>query len=132
MNELEIIQHKQLEGLSIFFDTVEYRTSHYHSEWELAWVLKHPLIVTCGGWQAVAQPGDLILFNPNEPHEFRTEKEHSTALFFQFSPRALRPSQPKRIDEKFLNHHLPQNGHELKTMLAKLMWKYLQNDDHLS
>ena len=132
MNELEIIQHRQLEGLSIFFDTVEYRTPHYHPEWELAWVLDNPLVVTCGGWHAVAQPGDLILFNPNEPHEFHKEKDDSTILFFQFSPRALRPAQPKQIDEKFPNRHLPQNGLVLKTMLAKLMWKYLQNDDHLS
>lgn len=35
MNELEIIQHQQTEGLSLFLNTVDYRTPHLHSEWEL-------------------------------------------------------------------------------------------------
>lgn len=31
MTELEIIRHARVGGISIFFDSVEYRTAHFHS-----------------------------------------------------------------------------------------------------
>lgn len=30
MSELEIVRHAQIDGLSMFFNTVEYRTPHLH------------------------------------------------------------------------------------------------------
>ena len=35
MNEYEVIQHPQIRGLHIFFNSMEYRTPHFHAEWEL-------------------------------------------------------------------------------------------------
>ena len=46
MDEFEVIYHRQVEGLSIFFNTVDYRTLHIHPEWELIWVLDGGLAVT--------------------------------------------------------------------------------------
>ena len=40
MKELEIVRHVQMDGLSLFFDTVDYRTPHFHAEWELIWFLE--------------------------------------------------------------------------------------------
>ena len=40
MNETEIIQHPQIDGLRIFFDTVDYRTPHVHEEFELIWLME--------------------------------------------------------------------------------------------
>ena len=75
MNELEIIHHRQIDGLSLFFDTVDYRTPHVHPEWELIWVLEQPLCVNCAAQRWVLQSGQMILFNPNEPHEFHKQGE---------------------------------------------------------
>ena len=61
-NELEIIQHPQMDGISLFFDTIDYRTPHVHSEWELLWVMENSLSITCEGRQIVAAPGQLVLF----------------------------------------------------------------------
>ena len=60
MNEFEIVQHRQMEGISLFFNTVDYRTPHVHPEWELIMVLDHPLAVTCAQRELVLQPGQLV------------------------------------------------------------------------
>ena len=43
MNELEIVQYPQMQGLHVFVNTVTYRSPHFHNEWELLWVLDAPL-----------------------------------------------------------------------------------------
>ena len=48
MNETEIIQHPQIDGLRIFFDTVDYRTPHVHEEFELIWLMEGRLSVQAG------------------------------------------------------------------------------------
>ena len=45
MNELEIVQYQQIQGLHVFVNTVTYRSPHFHNEWELLWVLDAPLKV---------------------------------------------------------------------------------------
>ena len=47
MEELEIVPQHQIDGIRIFINRVEYRSPHLHSEWELLWVLDHPLNITC-------------------------------------------------------------------------------------
>ena len=56
MNELEIIQHPQIRGLHIFFNSMEYRTAHFHSEWELLCPLDDDLIVCIGARQHLLHP----------------------------------------------------------------------------
>lgn len=77
MNEFEIIQHPQIHGLSLFFDTVDYRTSHLHPELELLLVADGTLEVLCGQNSFFAGPGTPVLFNPGQPHEFRKHGEKS-------------------------------------------------------
>ncbi len=94
MNELEIIQHPQIEGLSFFFDTVDYRTAHFHPEWELIWTLDQPLAVSCGQQQYQAAPGEMLLFNPQQPHEFHKVEDSCTFLCLQVSSRLLAQGFP--------------------------------------
>lgn len=101
MNELEIIQYPQIKGLSIFFDTVEYRTSHFHLDWELVWLLKNPLSVTCGQSKFILQPGQMVLFGSNEPHEFHKVNESATFLCIQVSPQLFPNLPPMSIEEKY-------------------------------
>jgi len=126
VNELEIIQHRQIEGLSIFINTVDYRTAHVHSEWELIWVLDQPLSVTCGTKSFQAAPGQMMLFSPNEPHEFHKVEESCTFLCLQISPKIL-PAMPHlQVEEYLLYKFLCQEEElALKQDLAKLMESYL-------
>ena len=70
MNETEIIQHPQIDGLRIFFDTVDYRTPHVHEEFELIWLMEGRLSVQAGPFRHVAQSGEMVLFDPQQTHEF--------------------------------------------------------------
>jgi mannose-6-phosphate isomerase-like protein (cupin superfamily) len=106
MNELEIIQHQQIDGLSIFLNTVDYRTPHLHSEWEMIWVLENPLSVTCGPKQYVVEPGQMILFNPGEPHEFHKTGAGCTFACLQISSQILPISSRLYADACFPHEHL--------------------------
>lgn len=130
MNELEIIRHRQMEGLSLFLNTVDYRTPHLHSEWELIWVLEQPLAVTCGQKQYLAEPGQLILLNPNEPHEFRKQEESCTFLCLQVSPWVLPIPERLYVDSCFPGEFLTEEERrELKRQLRNLMQVYLQRGE---
>ena len=133
MSELEIIHHRQMEGLSIFFDTVDYRTAHVHPEWELIWVLEQPLAVACGKERFTLQPGEMILFNPNELHEFHKTGENCTFLCLQISPKILPEMLSIHVDG-----HLPaevlkaQELAWIKESIAGVLKAYLAREDHFA
>ena len=89
MKQLEIVQHRQIDGLSLFFDTVEYRTAHFHPEWELIWVTAGTLFVRCETLDAVGGSGDLFLFRPGQLHEFYGREGAATFLCLQLRPEAF-------------------------------------------
>ena len=126
MNELEIIRHEQIEGLSIFLNTVDYRTPHLHPEWELIWVLENPLSVICGQNHYLVKPGQMILFNPGEPHEFRKTDAGCTFACLQISSRILPISSRLYADACFPQEYLNAEEMEaLKGKLANLLRVYL-------
>lgn len=89
MDELEIVQFHQLQGLNAFVNTVTYRSSHFHHEWELLWVLDAPLKVNWMQREIILQPGDLALFPPRIPHEFQQVHSICTFLCLQISPAGI-------------------------------------------
>ena len=89
MDELEIVPHRQSDSVQIFINKVEYRSPHFHPEWELLWVLDTPLSITGLQKQYLIQPGELILFPPNYPHEFHKMERPCTFLCLQFASRAF-------------------------------------------
>lgn len=130
MNELEIIQHRQIEGLSLFLNTVDYRTPHLHAEWELIWVLENPLSVTCGQSHYLVQPGQLILFNPNEPHEFHKMDDSCTFLCLQISAQILPISTRRYVDAHFPHAYLSsEEMGDIKHRLLDLMKAYLHREE---
>ena len=89
MDELEIVQFHQLQGLNIFVNTVTYRSPHFHNEWELLWVLDAPLKATWQQTEYILQPGDLALFPPRIPHEFHQVSGICTFLCLQIAPTGI-------------------------------------------
>ena len=122
MNEFEIVQHPQIEGINLFFDTMDYRTPHLHPEWELLWVLDSRLAIRQGEEEAVAGPGALVLLPPRQLHEFRCGGNSCTFLCLQVSPRLLAESLPAidriRVESIFPAAHL--TGEELSQVRAAL------------
>ncbi len=131
MNELEIIRYPQIEGMSLFFDTIDYRTAHFHPEWELLYVMDQPLMITSKGTMQKVLPGEMILFNPLEAHEFRKDSQSCTAFFLQFSPQLFSMAYP-RIDYLFFDHQRISDdlGAEQKKRVSSLLFRMM--DSYLS
>lgn len=106
MEELEIVPHRQSEGVRVFINKVEYRSPHFHPEWELLWVLDTPLSITGLQKDYLIQPGELILFPPNYPHEFHKMERPCTFLCMQFSSKAYSSTANIRTEDIRLTEHL--------------------------
>ena len=52
---MEIIQHLQIPGVKLFFETLEYREAHIHTEIELLWIVDGELTVCSRGGEWLAE-----------------------------------------------------------------------------
>lgn len=128
MDELEIIRHNRIPGLTAFFNTVNYRTPHFHPEWELMLVLDNPIQVSCGGTTLQARKGDMLLFLPNQPHELHGLGRNSTFLCLQLKPQLLHLQQELVVSCTRLNEHLPEEQvRQVRRLLLEIMERYLCN-----
>lgn len=89
MNEIEIVHYSHIHGLSLFFNTVEYRTPHLHPEWELIWLIDGILSVKAEDKDYLLESGNLAIFPPGVVHEFNARTEDATFLCLQLTPEFL-------------------------------------------
>ena len=90
----EIVEHPQMDHLSMFVVSIEYRTAHFHRDFELNLVLSGEATVSLPGQVLTARQGGLLLLNPNEPHELKCGEEEAVLLCLQLSPKYLRQRFP--------------------------------------
>ena len=128
MNELEIIRHSRIPGMTVFFNTVDYRTPHFHPEWELIWLLDNPMTVSGGGGSFRAEKGDLLLFQPSEPHELHKVEENCTCLCLQVSPELLRLENDLVVEPILLNPFLGEQAGALRSTLLAVAQAYLNRE----
>lgn len=129
MNELEIVQYHQMEGLNVFINTVCYRSSHFHHEWELLWVLDAPLKVTWQKKEFTLQPGDIVLFPPNLAHELHQTERISTFLCLQVASNIL--SLPAGIiteDIVLKEHLIPEAYHAVRQYALEIAECYFYKE----
>ncbi len=130
MQELEIVQYPQVDGLRLFLNTVYYRSPHLHSEWELIWVLENTLSVCSGQNHYLVEPGQMILFNPDEPHEFQRMDAGCTFACMQVSARILPVSARLRVDGCLLHRYLsPEDMEQLKRQFLDVLQMYLHQQE---
>lgn len=128
MNELEIIRHSRIPGMTVFFNTVDYRTPHFHPEWELIWLLDNPMTVSGSGGSFQAEKGDLLLFQPDRPHELHRVEENCTFLCLQVSPQLLRLEEDLVVETVLLNPHLGEGAGPLRRALLDIAEAYLNRE----
>ena len=128
MNELEIIRHSRIPGLTVFFDTVDSRTPLFHPEWELIWLLDNPLTVSGGGRTFRAEKGSLLLFQPNEPHEFHKIEENCTFLCLQVSPELLHLENDLVLETILLDPLLGEQNAPIRCALLDIAQGYLSRE----
>ena len=130
MDELEIVQFRQLQGLNIFVNTVTYRSPHFHHEWELLWVLDAPLKVIWLQQEYILQPGDLALFPPRIPHEFQQISGICTFLCLQISSAGV--SLPTNIMTQDIlprNYMTPEALWQIQTDVLEIAESYFKADN---
>lgn len=131
MNELEIIRHSRIPGMTVFFNTVDYRTPHFHPEWELIWLLDNPMLVSSAGGSFRAERGDLLLFQPGEPHELHKIEENSTFLCLQVSPELLRMENDLVVETIALKPYLPDEQMEqIRNILLDIAEAYIAKETY--
>jgi AraC-like DNA-binding protein len=86
MKELEVLQYKQIQGLSLFINVLRYRNPHFHNAWELIWVLEGTLVVSIGNSSQSVEKGQLFLIPPSKVHEFHCARRSCIFLCLQMSP----------------------------------------------
>lgn len=94
MSEYELIHYPEIPGINVFFNTVDYRTAHFHPEWELLWVVDQSLNVTRGRQDFFAPEDSVLLIPPRASHQFQTAGNSCTFLCLQVSPRCFRTAFP--------------------------------------
>lgn len=112
MSELEIIQFHQLRGLNAFVNTVNYRSPHFHNEWELLWVLDAPLKVKWQQKEIILRPGDLALFPPKLAHEFQQTERICTFLCLQIDPASFSLSSGIVTQDILIRNYLSEADYQ--------------------
>ena len=133
MREVEVIQHPQVRGLSVFLDTVDYRSPHLHREWELLWILDGQIEIHIAQGDLLAERDSLVIFNPKQTHEFHKLGASCTFLCVQFSPQFFSHGFPAaeglRFDQTLPSQTMPEaDCRTIRRMLAELTPPYFRRD----
>lgn len=135
-NDLEIVMHPQIDGMSMFFNSVEYRTPHLHPEWEVLYVLEKPMIIQSLQNVYHVKPGDLAMINPYQPHEMYCSDESGSCTFLclQMSPELFSEAYPKidhiyAEDIQITNYFESTQLLSLKKMMMQMMNEYLEEKE---
>lgn len=117
MREIEVVEHRRIDGLRFFFNTLDYRTPHCHREIELLLILEGRLSIL-GAERSEAAPGDIVLFGANQTHELRGEGGSCTFLCLQAAPELLERALPQIRGLRAANR-LPDGVPEAVTRLLR-------------
>lgn len=128
MDELEIIRHRQIDGLSLFLDTVEYRSSHFHNEWELIWVWTGSMNLVCEQQSYEISQGDLMLINPHAPHEMHSVGSPCTFLCVQLSMTRFPEASDLAVDSPQVQQFLSEKeAEQVRTWLLQAAYAYFRH-----
>ena len=133
-NEFEVIQYPKIHNINAFIVAMIYRSPHLHKDFELIYTLEGQLTLICNGERHTGLPGDMLLVNPNSPHEFYTHGAvGATFLCLQISPRFFRDAFPVMQDVSFESIKLPPREHDkwcadMRNCCIRLSTAYMDSD----
>ena len=100
--EYEIIAHSKIQHVNIFLVSLAYRNPHIHSELEVCAVLQGEAAVFLNGETHTAGKGDIVLLNPDQPHEIRSVGDQNTLILaIQLSPKFFANYSPSGYNIEF-------------------------------
>ena len=87
-SELEVIDHIEEIPMKCMIISVDSSTPHFHSDYEVIFVLKGSIHIKLGSEQHNMKANDIILINTSEIHSISKEKDN-LCLVLQFSPEII-------------------------------------------
>ncbi len=118
-----------MEGLRLFFNTLEYRTPHFHKDFELVWAVNGNLHVKSEHKSFLIKEGEMVFLNMNQPHEMKKAEESCTVLTFQIAPDLLENEVPdiRKIffSELGLNSLPPKQKAQVESLLLEVATQYI-------
>ncbi|MGN0353784.1 MAG: AraC family ligand binding domain-containing protein [Muricoprocola sp.] len=85
-SKFDVLQHKQINGMRIYLNTLDYRTPHFHKEIEIMLILDGDLDIQSETYHCVAKKGDIILCNSREAHELKKVTKSCTLIGYHIAP----------------------------------------------
>lgn len=134
MIQRDINLHQTVKNVRLYFNTLDYRTPHFHRDIEIIWALENGLEIQIGSELWNVHEGEMILLNSEQPHEIKTTGKSCTILGVQISPDLVAEEVPELVhihfDEYFVNS-IPENIFRgTKQILLDVMGKYLTKNDY--
>lgn len=134
MIQRDINFHQTVEDVRLYFNTLDYRTSHFHRDIEIIWALENGLEIQIGSELWNVHEGEMILLNSEQPHEIKATGKSCTVLGIQISPDLVKNEVPEFVhvhfDEYFVNS-LPEHIYRnVEQTLLDVMWQYLTQPDY--
>ena len=129
MSEHNINLHHTVKCVRLYFNTLDYRTPHFHRDIEVMWALEDDLEVQVGNDLYTVREGEMILMNSEQPHEIKATGKSCTLLGIQISPDLVAEDVPEfehiHFDQYFVNS-LPKAVYkEIEQALLNVAWQYL-------
>lgn len=133
-SEYEVIRHDKLRHLHIFLVSILYRNMHEHSDFELDVLLKGSARIRGKNGEFRAEPGEVLLFSPYEPHELAAEAgEPLLILSMPISNHFCKEYFPRLHNVEFgtnkLSEVLPEKDlHEIRKMIFGFARVYFREE----
>ena len=130
MDELEIVQYKQTSGLNVFLNNMEYRSAHFHQDWELLWLLDAPLTINCMHRVQTIQPGDVVIFPPNCTHELIKARKSCVFLCLQISSKLFPSTANLTLEDIRIREYLtPEEFNGVRQTMLDIASAYLHREE---
>ena len=134
MINADVIQHQIVKDIRLYFNTLHYRTLHFHKDMEILWALDGGFEILIDNKQKTVEEGKILLLNVGQLHEIKAASKGCTMLAVHLSPNLVAKEVPAlehiRFEESFL-HTLPEETYKgIKTLLLETMWQYLKKPQY--
>lgn len=130
MINADVIQHQIVNDVRLYFNTLNYRTLHFHKDMEILWALDGGFEILIDNELRTVEEGKILLLNVGQLHEIKAPSKGCTMLAAHISPNLVVKEVPGfehiHFDEPFLNTLSEEVYKDIEKLLLEGMWQYLR------
>lgn len=134
MKKINLIRQGKLKDLRVFFNTLDYRTPHFHKNMEIMWNMNEKLYIRSENKTYTIDKGEIIFLNMNQPHECKKIEDRCTVLTFQILPEMVIQEVPDIqyifFNETGINDLQEEAGRELRHLLFQIAYAYFSETSY--